>query len=83
MKIRSCAGCIALLGPSQCRENLEHECADGGGFEMWRPKTTFGTVEQAASYVDEIGYTGNFRVDKQEDGMFLLQLQEIRKGVSP
>ena len=31
----SCDGCVHNLGGDQCRMNLEYECREGGGFEMW------------------------------------------------
>lgn len=31
----SCDGCIHDLGGGRCRMNLEYECREGGGFEMW------------------------------------------------
>lgn len=34
----SCDGCDAHFGVGCCRDNLELECAAGGGYEAWRPK---------------------------------------------
>lgn len=34
-KHESCAGCAAELGGGLCRDNLEKECAAGGGYEAW------------------------------------------------
>lgn len=31
----SCNGCVHDLGGGRCRMNLEYECREGGGFEMW------------------------------------------------
>lgn len=31
----SCEGCKYDLGGGCCRINLEAECREGGGFEMW------------------------------------------------
>lgn len=31
----SCDGCKHYLGAGCCRQNLEAECCEGGGFEMW------------------------------------------------
>lgn len=32
---KSCTGCRWYLGGGCCRQNLEAECREGGGFEMW------------------------------------------------
>lgn len=34
----SCEGCIHDLGGGHCRINMERECREGGGFELWEPK---------------------------------------------
>lgn len=34
----SCEGCAHDLGGGCCRINLEAECREGGGFEMWEHK---------------------------------------------
>ncbi len=34
----SCAGCKNDLGGGHCRINVEGECREGGGFELWEPK---------------------------------------------
>lgn len=31
----SCVGCTHDLGGGRCRINLEYECREGGGFELW------------------------------------------------
>ena len=31
----SCEGCKNNLGGGHCKINLEDECCEGGGFEMW------------------------------------------------
>lgn len=38
MKHESCVDCAADLGGGMCRDNLEHECAAGGGYEAYREK---------------------------------------------
>lgn len=30
-----CASCKHNLGAECCRLNVEHECREGGGFELW------------------------------------------------
>lgn len=34
-KHNSCVGCKNHLGGGHCRINLEGECREGGGFELW------------------------------------------------
>lgn len=34
----SCEGCKNDLGGGHCRINVEGECREGGGFELWEPK---------------------------------------------
>lgn len=31
----SCEGCRNNLGGGHCKINLEDECCEGGGFELW------------------------------------------------
>ena len=38
MKNESCAGCANDLGGGCCKINMEAECREGGGFELWEPK---------------------------------------------
>ena len=35
---RTCPTCAHHLGGGQCRQSLEKECMEGGGFEAWEPK---------------------------------------------
>lgn len=35
----SCEGCRHNLGGGHCRINVEGECREGGGFELWEVKT--------------------------------------------
>lgn len=35
MNRESCEGCKWYLGDGCCRMNVETECRDGGGFELW------------------------------------------------
>lgn len=32
-----CEGCKNSVGGVECRLNVENECKQGGGFEMWEP----------------------------------------------
>lgn len=34
---KNCENCKSHLGAGQCRDNLERECAAGGGYEAWQP----------------------------------------------
>ena len=34
-EVGSCAGCKNDLGGGHCRINMERECREGGGFELW------------------------------------------------
>ena len=35
---RTCPTCAHHLGAGQCRINVEGECCEGGGFELWEGK---------------------------------------------
>lgn len=37
-EIESCAGCRNHLGGGHCRINVEGECREGGGFELYEPE---------------------------------------------
>ena len=50
--MRDCTTCAAYLGAGQCRENLESECAAGGGYEAHRPKRIFRSLQEMAEYAD-------------------------------
>ena len=39
MKNNSCIGCIHDLGGGCCRINVEAECREGGGFELWESES--------------------------------------------
>ena len=36
----NCDGCKHDLGGGRCRMNVEYECREGGGFEMWEDDDT-------------------------------------------
>lgn len=36
---KSCEGCRHNLGGGHCRINVEGECREGGGFELWEVKS--------------------------------------------
>lgn len=40
----SCVGCKNDLGGGHCRINMERECREGGGFELWE-----GVEDEAAN----------------------------------
>ena len=35
---KNCASCNSYLGGGCCRLNVEAECCEGGGFELWEAK---------------------------------------------
>jgi hypothetical protein len=38
MARRTCPTCAHHLGAEQCRINVEGECREGGGYELWEPQ---------------------------------------------
>lgn len=50
-KRTSCKGCIHDLGGGQCRINVERECREGGGFELydWQEKQTKPEAERLST----------------------------------
>ena len=50
-KRTSCKGCIHYLGGGQCRINVERECREGGGFELydWAEKQTKPEAERLST----------------------------------
>lgn len=38
LECKSCEGCKNDLGGGHCRINVEGECREGGGFELYEPK---------------------------------------------
>ena len=50
-KRTSCKGCIHDLGGGQCRINVERECREGGGFELydWAEKQTKPEAERLST----------------------------------
>ena len=50
-KRTSCKGCIHDLGGGQCRINVELECREGGGFELydWQEKQTKPEAERLST----------------------------------
>lgn len=50
-KRTSCKGCAHDLGGGQCRINVEWECREGGGFELydWAEKQTKPEAEQLST----------------------------------
>lgn len=51
--ITSCAGCKQYLGGGHCRINMEKECAEGGGFELYEPKEWGGVNDGRSANVYE------------------------------
>lgn len=73
-KRKQCNSCREYMGGGVCRANLEPECADGGGFEGWRPYERFETIEAAEGYVHSIGHRGGFRLSR-DGGAYRLELE--------
>lgn len=63
-KGRHCLTCDAYMGGGACRENVEAECREGGGFEAWRPRVRFVFRDMARQYVDDIGHEGGYEIRK-------------------
>ena len=55
-----CTTCAAYLGAGECRDGLEGECREGGGYEAWRARTRFVSLNALSEYCDKIhgAYTG-------------------------
>lgn len=70
---KNCLTCGAYMGGGACRDNLELECKEGGGFEGWRPRQRFVFFDMAEQYVRDIGHTGGFTIRK-EMGHYVLTL---------
>ena len=72
--MRDCTTCAAYLGAGQCRENLESECAAGGGYEAHRPKRIFRSLQEMAEYADEHCMPeGGFHAVRLPDGRYELE----------
>lgn len=72
---RNCTTCQWNLGCGNCRAHMELECAEGGGYEAWQPRTTFRSVADAAEYMDEIDYHGDCEIKQQDNGLYALILE--------
>lgn len=72
---RNCTTCDAFLGGGCCRDNLELECREGGGYEAWRYKRKHVFADLAKEYVQLIGHRGGYTIRK-EMGHFVLTLEE-------
>ncbi len=70
----NCLTCGKRLYGGSCRDNLEPECCEGGGYEAWQPRSTFASIESAAAYVEDIGWKGDYRIHK-ELGHYVLVME--------
>lgn len=71
--MRNCITCGKRLHGGGCRDHLEGECCEGGGFEAWQPRTNFVFYDMVEDYLAEIGWTGDYTV-KKEKGHYVLTL---------
>ena len=62
--MRNCTTCAAYLGAGQCRENLESECAAGGGYEAHRPSIPEGYRYKRCDVYDAQKFVALFKSKK-------------------
>ena len=71
--MRNCITCAAYLGAGQCRDHLEGECREGGGYEAHRPKRIFQSLQAVAEYAEEHCMPeGEFHAVRLPDGRYEL-----------
>ena len=75
LKNRNCLTCDAYIGGGACRDNLEAECSEGGGYEAWQYKRNHVFVDLAKDYVRHVGREGGYNIRKDK-GHFVLTLEE-------
>ena len=51
--MKNCSNCRWYLGAGQCRLNVESECAEGGGYELWDDKKS-NVLDEATSAPHDI-----------------------------
>ena len=69
--IRDCTTC------AHRERDCRIACIEGGVRVMWTPRTEFDTITDAALYVDEIGYRGDYGATRRPDGRYDLRLEGI------
>ena len=52
------------MGGGACRQNLEAECREGGGYEAWEPRKRFVFYDEAQRYVKTVGHKGAYGIKK-------------------
>ena len=72
---RDCITCEAYMGGGCCRDHLEAECCEGGGYEAWRYKRKHVFPDMAKDYVELIGHNGGYHIRK-EKGHYVLTLTD-------
>ena len=74
-----CTTCAAYLGAGQCRDHLEAECREGGGYEAHRRKIIFGSLHALAEYAEAHCIPeGGFCAHRMPDGRY--ELEERRNA---
>lgn len=71
---KNCLTCGAFLGGGACRNNLESECREGGGFEGWIPRRSFVFRDEAQQYVKAIGWKHGYEI-RRKMGHYELTLE--------
>lgn len=59
--MRDCTTCAAYLGAGQCRDHLEGECREGGGYEAHRPSIPEGYSYNRCDVYDAERFVALFR----------------------
>lgn len=59
--MRDCTTCAAYLGAGQCRDHLEGECREGGGYEAHRPEIPEGYSYKRCDVYDAERFVALFR----------------------
>lgn len=72
----NCLNCGKRLYGGGCRDHLEAECCEGGGYEAWAPRTTFVFRDMVEDYLAEIGWERDYSVRK-EKGHYVLTLEGL------
>ena len=62
--MRNCKTCAAYLGAGQCRDHLEGECREGGGYEAHRPSIPEGYSYKRCDVYDAQKFVALFKSKK-------------------
>lgn len=60
--MKDCSDCRWYLGAGQCRLNVESECAEGGGYELWDDKKSNILDETTSTSYDINDELKNFKI---------------------